>query len=706
MNNGFRLTPFIRKLEQSTTVRSVRSGLVNIIPVLIIGAFALIFKTFPVAAYQKFIASFGDGFFVSLFDIVFGATFGALSVYMTFSISRSYMKIMADPDAVPGAAGVTSVICFLVLAGIYLPDFSTDNIGPKSMFLSIITGLGVSALYLKLDRYFRKRRRTVFSSGANREFNLMLSTLFPTTLIVAAVSLFDLAVVRIFGVDSFRMLLSRFFDWIFSFGEVGFVKGFFFVLLSSLLWMFGIHGSDTLESVMQTYFAPGITQNMAAVAAGAAPTAVLTKQFFDCFVLMGGCGSTICLLIALLIFSRNRARRGLAFTAAFPMIFNINELMVFGLPIIFNPVMLIPFLAVPLVCYSSAYLALSSGLVPLITSEIEWTTPIILGGYQATGSVGGALLQVFNVILGVLIYMPFVRLLDKTTEEESRLIFASFTEFFKKNQSLLASKKLTDLSDINGDLAKSLSADIRYGAERQKVSLAYQPQYLYDGKCVGVEALLRLNHPSHGVIYPPLVIKLAQDGGFLETLEEAIVTQVLEDMPRVHEVFGKDVKISFNVTGETVVSDKFLQFLRQLNVKDPFKGKNLCVEITEQTALTFDDRTLSALREIHNMGFLLAIDDFSMGQTSLNYLKDNMFDIIKLDGSLVRGLSTHANCREIISSIVKLSSTLNLTVLAEYVETASERDTLYEIGCKCYQGYYYSPAVYLDKKNAVKTTQD
>ena len=105
---------------------------------------------------------------------------------------------------------------------------------------------------------------------------------------------------------------------------------------------------------------------------------------------------------------------------------------------------------------------------------------------------------------------------------------------------------------------------------------------------------------------------------------------------------------------------------------------------------------VSALKAIHDMGFMLAIDDFSMGSTSIHYLKDNLFDIIKLDGSLIRGLSTHANCREIISSIVQLSSTLRLTVLAEFVETEEDRETLHEIGCDCYQGYLYSPAVFLD----------
>ena len=686
----------IRRIESLSAVRAVRDGLVGIIPVLIIGAFALIFMYFPIEAYKEFIKTFAGGFLLKFFDIINSATFGPLAVYMTVSISRSYMNIKSNEDFETLGAVTASVISFFVLAGVNLSTFNKDSMGPKSMFLALITGLGASAAYLALSRFLSGNKKTLFSSGANRVFNRMLSTIFPILIIVSVVAVANLLVIRAFGVDSFRELIIKFNNWLFSFIRLDFFRGFFFVLFSSVLWMFGIHGSDTLEGVMEKYFTPGLELNQAAAAAGKAPSFILTKQFFDCFVLMGGCGATICLLIAVLLFSRNRARRGLAYTAAFPMIFNINELMVFGIPIVFNPIMLVPFLTVPLVCYSVAYFATYAGLIPIITNGVEWTTPIILGGYSATGSVAGALLQIFNVILGVIIYMPFVRLLDKRTQEDAQRVFSSFLDYFKENESSLAYKKLTDLGGEKGEFARGLTAEIIHSIKDGDITLAYQPQYHYSGKCVGVEALLRFKHPVHGIIYPPLVIKLAEDGDFLPELEEAVARKALSDREKVFKKFGSDIKISFNVTGTTVVTERFISLMEQISREFPFEGKNLCVEVTEQAALNFDDKTHAAFSALKKMGLLLAIDDFSMGQTSLNYLKDNMFDIIKLDGSLVKGLSAHENCREIISSIVNLSKTLNLMVLAEFVETEWERDTLHEIGCDCYQGYLYSPAVFLD----------
>lgn len=690
-----RISDFIRRIEQATIVRSIRDGLVNLIPVLIIGAFALILNTLPIPFYQDFLSgTAAGGFFSNIFEMVNKATFGVLSVYMTFFVSRSYMKIKADSNVDSAGAAVASVLAFFVLAGANLESFSINEMGPKSMFLALLTALGASALYIHLQHLFHRHKVLLFSKGADKEFNRVLSTIIPITIIAIIFALFNELIILIFNVDSFRHLLIKLFNALFSIGENGFIKGFFFVFLSSILWFFGIHGSDTLEEVMQTFFVPGLEANKAAVASGQLPTNILTKEFFDCFVLMGGCGATICLLIAILIFSRNRARRGLGYTAAFPMLFNINELMVFGLPIIFNPLMLIPFLAVPLACYSVAYAATALGLVPIITSSVEWTTPIILGGYSATGSFAGSILQVVNVAIGVLIYLPFVRLLDKQTAEESKNHYSEFINFFHANETEIAANGILGRGDKFADFAKGLCADMRHDFDNG-IKLAYQPQYNYEGKCIGVEALLRWNHEAYGMLYPPLVVQLAGEGNFLPELEEAVFNKAMSEREQIQAQFGENVKISINITGKTIVSQRFLQFIRKINERDPFEGKNVCIEVTEQAMLSLNDESRAILNELRGMGILLAIDDFSMGQTSLHYLKDSLFDIIKLDGSLTKGLMENPNYKQIVSSITQLADSLKLMVLAEFVETENQKEELHNLNCNVYQGYLYSPAVFL-----------
>lgn len=541
MPERFVTADLINRVEKLTIVRVVRDSLVHMIPVLLIGAFSLILQTFPVDAYQRMITTLAGGFFLRVAELVYSATFGVLSVYMTYSVSRSYMRLKADPDSMDGGAVIASLLSFFILAGAYLPDFSTDCLGPKSMFLSILIGLSASALYLYFERFTSRKHYYLFLPGADRQFNRMLRSLLPIALVSIVFALGNTLIITLFQVDSFRMLLSHGFNALFSIGETGFLKGFFFVLLSSLLWFFGIHGSDTLESVMQTYFSPGLELNQAALAAGQSPNTILTKEFFDCFVLIGGCGSTICLLIAILLFSHNQARRGLGLAAAFPMIFNINELMVFGLPIIYNLIMLLPFLCVPLLCYTTAYLALSFGIVPVITHSVAWTSPMILSGYTATGSVSGAILQVFNVALGVLIYLPFVRILDRHSEKETQELFTPFLGYYRRNEQELEMVRLTEMPTVYGDFARGLCAELKHSM-REQVELYYQPQYHYDGTCIGVEALLRWNHPAHGILYPPLVFHLADEGGFLADLEELVLSRALSDYSRVMDCFGSTRK--------------------------------------------------------------------------------------------------------------------------------------------------------------------
>lgn len=681
-NKPQKISSFVRNVEQLTFVRAVRGGLVNMIPVLIIGAFALVFRFLPIDGYRNFIQTFAGGVFDKIFLYVNSATFGVLSVFMTYSISRSYMKAKADTETVNGGAVFSSLLAFFLLAGAFLDDFGTVQLGVKSMVLAIVAGLGASALYLKADRFFRRRRTYLFSPGADREFNRMLASFFPVLVVAVTFGVLNTLILYVSHASSIHALYIRAMNALFSPGgeTPGFFKGFFFVLVSSILWFFGVHGSDALEGVMDTYFKNGLENGE-----------ILSKEFFDCFVLMGGCGTTICLLIALLAFSRNRAQRRLGLTAAFPMIFNVNELMVFGLPIVFNPIMLIPFLAVPLACYSVSYLAVYTGIVPHIANTVDWTTPILLGGFKACG-IRGLLLQLFLVLIGVAIYFPFVRLLDRESERNSREHFSMFMTFFREHEQDLQNKRVTDLDNVYSDVAKALCADLRDGLSRH-MTLYYQPQYHYDGHCVGVEALLRWKHPIHGILYPPLVIKLATESNLLDRFEEAVIEKALSDRPAILAKFGEDVKLSINVTGGTIATPRFIQFCRKLNEQSPFKGKNVCFEVTEQTALDLGDGTREQLNELRKMGLLLAIDDFSMGQTSLHYLKDSVFDIIKIDGSLVRGLNTSQNCREIISSITTLSRSLSLPVIAEFVETAEQREILHEIGCDRYQGYLYSPAI-------------
>ena len=369
----------INAIENSVLVNSIRNGLITVIPVLIIGAFALIIYNLPIKSYQTFIASFASGAIVDIFTLINSATFGMLSVYITLSISLSYAKNKIGASSYLYGAPITALACFFILTGVLTDSFSIDALGVKGMFTAIITSLAATQIYSVLIKK-AKNKRSLYADGADASFSDSVNAIPSAAIIIVIFSLANFLLMSIFEAISFSPL-GR------TFGS-----GLLFVLLSSVLWFFGIHGSDVLEGVCQHLFVPAMTINSVQVSAGKPPTEILTKTFFDSFVLMGGCGTALCLLIALLFFSKRRNNTKLAGLAAFPMLFNINEMMIFGLPVVYNLILFVPFVLTPVITYVISYLALAEGWVPMTFATVEWTTPVFLSGYTATGSVFGSLL--------------------------------------------------------------------------------------------------------------------------------------------------------------------------------------------------------------------------------------------------------------------------------------------------------------------------
>jgi EAL domain-containing protein (putative c-di-GMP-specific phosphodiesterase class I) len=139
--------------------------------------------------------------------------------------------------------------------------------------------------------------------------------------------------------------------------------------------------------------------------------------------------------------------------------------------------------------------------------------------------------------------------------------------------------------------------------------------------------------------------------------------------------------------------NNFVEFVDKIIHRYSINPKKLQIEITEGAALSDNERILSQLKAIKNLGVGLAMDDFGMGHSSLRYLKEYDFDTIKLDGSLIRETVSNQNCRDIVSSIVSLGKSLKYTVIAEYVDSPEQKEILNDLGCGLYQGHLFSPAL-------------
>ena len=246
--------------------------------------------------------------------------------------------------------------------------------------------------------------------------------------------------------------------------------------------------------------------------------------------------------------------------------------------------------------------------------------------------------------------------------------------------------------DSLGMISRVLLDDLKDAIKDDTLFMLYQPQFDADGRCIGAEALLRWNHSLYGWIYPPLIIYLAKEGGVLQQLEEKIIDMVARSISRTAGRYDGDFKISFNITGKSLLWD-IESCIDNALKKYSIPAERMWIEITEQDVISKSDEVVGTLRRLKAKGHTLLIDDFGMGHTSLLYLQSGFFGVVKLDGSLVRNIVHSETNRNIVDSIVALGNKLGIKVIAEFVETQEEVDVLHSLGCCWYQGYLYSKPV-------------
>ncbi|MCR4954673.1 MAG: EAL domain-containing protein [Treponema sp.] len=686
----------------SLIFRTIRNGLVMVFPIIFIGSFSVLAVYFPIPAYQKFIQSFLGGTIQNLLFLIQLATLGLLPVYMAISINLSYTNSTEEGQRfISKLASLLSVITsFFILAGIFSDGFNLKQMGGQGLFSALLTGVFGSLLYQKFERLFRKIKNDsgTFIEGADSIFNSSIQVILPYLCTVFVFLIFNYLIMVIFKVSGIEEMFIKIFSMLFSKMQRSYASGFLFILITSILWCFGIHGNKVLDKVAVDLFQTIL------------PTQIVSKTFIDTFVHIGGTGTLLGLLIAILIFGRTNNSKKLAKFAAAPVVFNISELMVFGFPVICNPYLIIPFILVPEVCYSFTYLMAKINFLPQVVNEVNWTVPVFLSGYIATGSVRAIFVQLINIVISVAIYTPFVLIYEKKYMNKLSNSMDLLVKILKHSEETTEPVTLTECEGNEGRLAKHLVNDLKENLSKgfeevpslneNSLLMKYQPQFDNKGKCIGAESLLRWNHNEYGIVYPPLVVHLAKESTRLYELETLIIEKSVKDSVEMRNVFGNSFKLSVNMTVSTLNDKRILPFLKELTEKYPFKAGSVCIEITEETALETTEETAALMNEIREMGYIFALDDFSMGHTSLQYLQYNQFDMVKLDGNLVKSLLGNERTKEIINSIVYLSKSLNFRVLAEFVETTDQKNALESIGVKLYQGYLYSPAI--DKKALLK----
>ncbi|MFA4035101.1 EAL domain-containing protein [Clostridioides difficile] len=677
-------------VEDNKILYSIKQGMILAIPAIMTGSTALVILNLPIKAYQEYLSGLFNGEVTNILNFINDSTLGIISLIILLTISYSYGKIYGSKYTV--LVPIVAMCSFLVFShgnelNSYIEIFKT-----KWLFTSIIVSMTSSVLFVKLTESFVTSVK-FHTEGADADFNMVVSAIVPFIIVVFLFSIFRVIMISLIGSSNFQDIFYNLFSNVFNKMGTNLMSALLFIFLMHFMWFFGIHGSNVLDTVAKNLFENSMAININLVNNNQLPTEIFTKTFFDTMVLLGGCGSLLCLVIAIFLSEKRINVRKLAKIASIPALFNINEMLVFGIPIVFNYIMFVPFVITPIILTITSYVAMSTGIVPCTVSAVEWTSPIFLSGYMSTGLIRGSLLQVFNLCVGVMIYIPFIKMSQNRYTYMFKNNIENLTNLLKRYELTGEQPNLLNHNGKIGSISKMLASDLKFAMKRGEIELFYQPQVNYNGNVVGAEGLLRWKHSIGGFIYPPLVIILAKEEGFLDELGEYIINKACIDLKKSEKLLRNPVKFSVNISPDQLDDPKLPEQIKNIISSNDINPNMLGIEITEQIALSGSQIIIERINAIHNLGIKLIMDDFGMGHSSLIYLQNNNFDIVKLDGSLVKEILTNKRSSEIIMTIVNLSKNLDFDIVVEYVENIDQRDKLYGLGCEIYQGYYYSKAI-------------
>ena len=424
-----KMMPAFMKFANSKVVSALKDGFVLTMPLTLIGSVFMLIGNFPISNWNGIMESiFGAGWAAPLNQVT-GATFDIIALVGVFGIAYSYAKSY-DIDAVP--SGILGIISFLIVSNSFVVSESGEVINgviPKAwtagqgMITAILVGLAVGAIYsLCIRKNLRIKMPESVPPGVSNAFSALIPGFIIATLSMIVYIVCD----KLKGISMTEIIYEILQIPMQNLSDslVGIVV---IMALISIFWWFGLHGPNIVMGIMAPILTANSLANQAVVDAGQSLVVgenakVVTVQMVDIYAKFGGAGITLGLIIAALIVAKSRQVKELSKMALVPGIFNINEPVIFGLPIVFNPLMIIPFILVPIFAVLMTYFSITLGFIePFLAVQVPWTTPPIISGFLLSGWQG-AVLQIAILAMSVFMYLPFVKLQDKVSYNEENKV--------------------------------------------------------------------------------------------------------------------------------------------------------------------------------------------------------------------------------------------------------------------------------------------
>lgn len=404
--------PVATRIANQRHILALRDGIVLAMPLLIIGSLFIIISDFPVDAYQNFMTGlFGEGWGDFVWNDVVVATTSIITLVATFGIAKSLVESY-ELDGTPAGIIALSSLFVLLPLDVDTWGWNADLFGTSTLFMGMIVALLNGELY----RIIVKKKLVIkLPDSVPPSISNSFVALIPAGAAIVLSLIVKLAL-RATSFGDLGTLINAVVSAPLTVAGTSYPGGLFATFIEQLLWSFGIHGSSVVTAVMEPIWLNANLENLAAFQAGATQLPhIITQTFIENFMWIGGSGATLPLVIYMLCFARSKMLKDLGRLSAAPGIFNINEPVVFGLPIVMNPFLMIPYILAPLAIFTISYFGLYLNIFPrMVGVSIPWTTPYLISGYLATGGrIGGVLLQIVNFVVAFLIWLPFIRSWDK-----------------------------------------------------------------------------------------------------------------------------------------------------------------------------------------------------------------------------------------------------------------------------------------------------
>lgn len=413
------LLPMSDKLSENRYLKAIRDGFAAILPLIIAASLCTLINAVVIGEAGFTNKLFGQTFpeVQAVCNSINVAIMNVIAILLTFTITKSLANEYGDDTNV---AAVTAVVAFFVLtpigknAEIEKEIIETAYLGSKAMFMSFI----ISFLTVELMRMFSRVKIFIIHMPENvppaiaKSFNKLIPVVL-TVFVFGFVRFICNANEVNLNDLIFAILQAPFSNLVSS--PIGIGVIYFFYML---LWGMGIHSASIFSAIVNPVYIANIAMNEEVVRKGVGTLQVMTKPFLNGMAFMGGAGNMLALIVAIFIVSNRKDYREISKIGFVPAIFNISEPVMFGLPVVMNPLLIIPMIATTLISLVLGALATKVGLMAYTTVLTPWITPPILMTYLATGGhFMSAVVALVIFVISVLTYMPFVAALNTRKEK-------------------------------------------------------------------------------------------------------------------------------------------------------------------------------------------------------------------------------------------------------------------------------------------------